>query len=484
MAEKKEKVVKPEVKATFWPSLLVFLLVTAVILVGILVLGLDAHVPIVIAAMIVAVYGLILHIPFKDLEQAMINCIKDSVPVLILICIVGMLIGSWMAAGTVPVIIYVGLELLKPSIFLPFVAVMCALLSTLTGSSWTTCSTLGVAFIGISVGLGIPLPITAGAVACGAYFGDKQSPISDFCIYASGVTKVDIYKHAKRMLWTTGPAFLIALVIFTVIGLGYQGGSLDTSAVETIRGGLAEVFNMGWPTIIPMVALIVMIILKVPSTASLTLAALIGVLVAWLYQGIDLGTVLGYTMNGFTAESVVGEGTAIVEQVTKICNRGGITAMGYTLELMVVSLAMAGLFDRTGLLTALVSKIDRLVSNRVGLIAATEITSALGGYVFCDPYMAAIVPVKAFGKRYEEQGIDKCVLSRSISDGALTFAPIVPWGSSGVFTAAALGVATIEYLPYYFMYLVPIVGILLAVFNVAMFKYDYDADPEGQKVND
>ena len=219
MSEKKAKVVKPEVQAKFGPSLLVFLLVTAVILVGILVLGLDAHIPIVIAAMIVAVYGIILHVPFKDLEHAMIKTISESVPVLLLICIVGMLIGSWMSAGTVPVIIYVGLELLRPSIFLPFVAIMCAILSTMTGSSWTTCSTIGVAFMGISVGLGIPLPITAGAVACGAYFGDKQSPISDFCIYAAGVTKVDIYKHAKRMIWTTGPAFLISLVIFTIIGL-------------------------------------------------------------------------------------------------------------------------------------------------------------------------------------------------------------------------------------------------------------------------
>lgn len=156
MSEKKAKVVKPEVQAKFGPSLLVFLLVTAVILVGILVLGLDAHIPIVIAAMIVAVYGIILHVPFKDLEHAMIKTISESVPVLLLICIVGMLIGSWMSAGTVPVIIYVGLELLRPSIFLPFVAIMCAILSTMTGSSWTTCSTIGVAFMGISVGLGIP----------------------------------------------------------------------------------------------------------------------------------------------------------------------------------------------------------------------------------------------------------------------------------------------------------------------------------------
>lgn len=135
MSEKKAKVVKPEVQAKFGPSLLVFLLVTAVILVGILVLGLDAHIPIVIAAMIVAVYGIILHVPFKDLEHAMIKTISESVPVLLLICIVGMLIGSWMSAGTVPVIIYVGLELLRPSIFLPFVAIMCAILSTMTGSS-------------------------------------------------------------------------------------------------------------------------------------------------------------------------------------------------------------------------------------------------------------------------------------------------------------------------------------------------------------
>ncbi len=475
MSEKKEKVVKSERKATFGPSLLVFLLVTAIVLVGILIMKLDAHIPIVIASMVVAVYGVSLHIPFRELEKAMIKTISESVPVLLLICIVGMLIGAWMSAGTVPVIIYVGLELLRPSIFLPFVAVMCAILSSMTGSSWTTCSTIGVAFMGISVGLGVPLPITAGAVACGAYFGDKQSPVSDFCIYASGVSKVDIYKHSRRMLWSTCPAFLISLILFTIIGLRYQGGSLDMNAIETIRGGLADVFKMGWPTIIPMVALIIMIILKMPSTASLTLAAIVGVLVAWLYQGMDLATCLGNMMNGFSTDSTV-------EEVAKICNRGGITAMGYTLELMVVSLAMAGLFERTGLLNALVEKLSALVRKPTGLVATTVITSALGGYVFCDPYMAAIVPVKAFGKRYEELGLDKCVLSRSISDGALTFCPIVPWGSSGVFTAAALGVATVQYMPYYFMYLVPIVSIVIAALGLGMYKYDYEEDPEGQKI--
>lgn len=192
---------------------------------------------------------------------------------------------------------------------------------------------------------------------------------------------------------------------------------------------------------------------------------------------MDIAAVLGNMMNGFHTDSPVAE-------VAKICNRGGITAMGYTLELMVVSLAMAGLFERTGLLSSIVAKFDRLVRKPFGLITATEVVSALGGYVFCDPYMAAIVPVKAFGKRYEELGLDKCVLSRSISDGALTFCPIVPWGSSGVFTAAALGVATVQYLPYYFMYLTPIVGILLAAFGLGMYKYDYAADPEGQKIED
>ena len=466
-----------EKKATFGLSLLVFVLATAIILVGILVLGLDAHIPVVFAAAVVLLYGMCLHVPYKDLEHAMIKSISESTQVLMIICIIGMLVGTWMAAGTVPYIIYLGLELINPAIFLPFVAIMCAIMSTMTGSSWTTASTIGIAFIGISMGLGIPVAITAGAVCCGAFFGDKQSPLSDFCIFASGVSKVDIYKHARRMLWTTAPAFVVSLIIFTVLGMGHSGENMDMSAVTEITGGLAETFKLGLPTLIPVVALIIMLILKVPSVPSLTLAAIIGALTAWLYQGRSFGDSLYVMMHGCTVETDV-------VTVASICNRGGMLAMASTLMLMIVSLAMAGLFERTGLLSSIVEKISFLVRNQTGLVASTTIVSALGGYVFCDPYMAALVPVKAFGKRYEELGIDKCAMSRSISDGALTFCPIVPWGSSGVFIAGALGVATLDYLPYYFMYLVPIFSILWAALNKGIYRYDYEKDPEGQKVHE
>jgi NhaC family Na+:H+ antiporter len=284
MNERNDAHMKKEVyekKATFGLSLLVFVLATAIILVGILVLGLDAHIPVVFAAAVVLLYGMCLHVPYKDLEHAMIKSISESTQVLMIICIIGMLVGTWMAAGTVPYIIYLGLELINPAIFLPFVAIM----STMTGSSWTTASTIGIAFIGISMGLGIPVAITAGAVCCGAFFGDKQSPLSDFCIFASGVSKVDIYKHARRMLWTTAPAFVVSLIIFTVLGMGHSGENMDMSAVTEITGGLAETFKLGLPTLIPVVALIIMLILKVPSVPSLTLAAIIGALTAWLYQG-------------------------------------------------------------------------------------------------------------------------------------------------------------------------------------------------------
>ena len=180
-------------------------------------------------------------------------------------------------------------------------------------------------------------------------------------------------------------------------------------------------------------------------------------------------------MNGFASGSDVPE-------IARICDRGGMINMGYTLELMIISLSMAGLFTSTGLLDAIVEKVHFLIEKRSGLVASTVILSFVGHWIFCDPYMAALVPVKAFGKRYEELGLDKCVLSRSISDGALTTCPMVPWGSSGVFTAAALGVPTLAYLPFYFMYFAPIVGVLWAFLHIGQFDYDYEADPEGQKI--
>ncbi|WP_130862623.1 Na+/H+ antiporter NhaC family protein [Bacilliculturomica massiliensis] len=473
--ENAKKVRAPEREGTFASSVIMFIICVSVIMVGILVLGLDAHIPLIFACAIIMIYAAFLHIPLGELETAMANSAATSMGVMVVIIVVGTLIASFMAAGTVPYIIYVGLELINPAWFLAFVTIMCAILSSVTGSSWTTCGTIGVAFIGISIGLGIPVGMAAGAVAGGAYFGDKQSPISDFAMYAAGVSRVNIYKHCKNMLYTTGPALIVSIIIYFVLGMRFRGGEVDAAQIEVIRGGLEQIYNFSPIVLLPLVVLIAAIILKLPTTVSLFLGMFCALIIAITYQGMNPGDVLKMLMNGYSIDPAIAE--SVPAEVAKICQRGGVSSMLYTLALMICSLAMAGGFDRTKMLTKIVDKMENIIKNRVGLIATTLVTGIGMSYFACDPYIAAIIPVKAYEKKYEEMGLDRCVLSRTISDGGVNFCPIVPWGSSGVFTSQTLGVPVGQYIGYYYIgWGTCIMALVCAITGWGMKTYDYSQD--------
>ena len=458
MTEVAKKERKPEREGTFGASVIVFLICIAILGYGIIGLGLDAHIPLCMATLVVVIYGaLCLHIKLTDLEKSIYKSIFDTLASLIIICIIGMMIATWVACGTIPYIIVLGLEALNPSWFLGFVIIMCGILSTLTGSSWTTIGTIGVAFMGISVGLGIPEPITAGAIICGSFFGDKQSPVSDYVIFASGVCKVNIYKHARVMLYTSGPAFAIAIIAFFVIGMRYSADSVNEDTVLTTINGLNEIFNFNALLWFPLIVLVITIILKLPGFASLFISALAGAVTAMVVQHASLGDILGNMMYGFVADSDVAE-------VTSICNRGGLQGMTFTMTLIMCALAMGGTLDRTGVLVKIVYKMRGMIEKRAGLIISTLISSTILGFFSGDPYVGGYVPVKAFEYRYNELKISRCVLSRTISDAACVQQALVPWGISGVYCSQTLNVSVGAYMPYYFMwFLTPLFSILWAI---------------------
>lgn len=230
---KREKMIRPERAATFAGSLITFILCVVTIMGGIVGFGLDAQTALIGAIIVMMVFGVcFLHIKFQDLVQAMVRSLNDSLECILILLVIGMLIALWMACGTVPYIIYLGLGMLNPAWYLPFIVIMCAVLSSITGSSWTTIGTIGVAFIGISMGMGLPVPVTAGAIVCGAYFGDKCSPVSDIVVFNSGITKQNVYKHAKNVLWTTVPALIVSLIIFTILGISVTSTIAFFAGVE------------------------------------------------------------------------------------------------------------------------------------------------------------------------------------------------------------------------------------------------------------
>ncbi|GHU81300.1 Na+/H+ antiporter NhaC [Spirochaetia bacterium] len=448
----------PEKEGAFGSSLLVFLIVAGVLGFGIIGLKLGAHIPLIIATMVVTIYGVILHIPLSELEASMWKSIKDSLVVLGIIMIVGTLIANWILCGTIPYIIYLGLKAFNPGWFLGFVVVMCGILSSVTGSSWTTAGTIGIAFLGISGGLGIPLPMTAGAICCGAFFGDKQSPVSDYAIFAAGVTRVNIYRHCKNMLWTTGPAFLICIVLFFIIGAKYHTtGNVQAGEVDALIQALEGMYNFNLLLWLPLIVLIATIFLKLPGIYTMFLASITGGIVALITQGATLADVLNVMFNGFSAET----GNA---ELNRIVNRGGMINMAYTLMLIMCALAMGGVLDRTKVLKKIVTKISGFIKNRIGLIMTTFVSCGILEFFAGDCYVAGYVTVKALEKKYDEMKIGRPVLSRTISDTFTLTHPLTPWGISGVFLAQTLGVPVSQYAPWYFLaFITPLFMILWGI---------------------
>ena len=455
---------RTEKKAEFLPSLLVMVAAILVLVGGILVLKLDPHIPLIMCTFVLVFYGLYLGISWSDMMSSAVKSISECIEAIIIMMSIGMVVGAWIAGGTVPFIIYWGLKIFSPQWLLPFTVVLCALMSTLIGSSWTTAGTIGVAFMGIGMGLGIPAPIVAGAVVCGSFFGDTQSPMSDGCNFATAISGAGLYNGVRGMIISNVPALLISIVAYVFIGMNYSHVSADSaSGIAETLAGLEGAFNLTPAVLLPAALLIFLIVIKFPAVPTMIAAAFAGTLCAVLFQGEGLGAALGYMMKGYVGDTGVAD-------VDKIVTRGGLSAMMSTVAIVILSMWMAGVLQRTGIMHAILAKIAHIIRKPAGLVTTTTVMTYLFSYFAADPYLAMMLPSKAFAEAYDEMGYDRSVLCRSVSS-AVFFAPMVPWGSGGLYVAATLGVAVLDYLPYYFVgFLAPIITILCAFTGWGMYK--------------
>lgn len=461
---KNEKIAKTEKTATLGPSVLMLLACIAILAYCIIGLGKDVHTPLALCTGLLMAYGAFyLNISWKSMAESMTESIASAIEVYLIILLIGATVGTWISSGTVPIIIVYGLNVFSPELFLPSILVICSIMSVVTGSSWTTMGTVGIAFMGVGEGLGINPAVTCGCIACGAFFGDKQSPMSDSTNYAAAVAGTDLYKHCRSMLYTTGPAIIISGIIFTIIGFT-AGNTSDTAIIAEIIDGLNGAYNMTPLLLLPLVFMIVMIVGKVPAVPCMMICALLGVVFAVAVQGASMGDALGYFYSGFVGAT----GNATID---KLLTRGGMSSMYYTIAIMLWSLAMAGMMQRCGIISTLMHKAESLTRTRTGLITTHVISGYCLSYIAADPYLAMILPAKAFAAKYDEMGIDRCVMSRTCEDGGTVVCPMVPWGSSGVYTTATLGVATSAYLPYYFLGIInPIMSVVCAVTGFGIIK--------------
>ena len=448
---------------SFCSSLLVLTAIIAILMVGILVFHVDLHILLILGLLSTILIGISQGICFGKLSDAMAGGVTRGLPAMFIFILIGVLIGSWISAGTVPALMYYGLKVISPSIFLPMAFLLCSLTSLCTGTSWGTAGTMGVAMMGMGMGLGMPPAWVAGAVVSGAVFGDKMSPISDTTVLASVSTGADLYDHIKAMLYTTVPAFMIAIVLYTILGLQYAAGELDLKDVGLITSTLENSFNLNPLVMLPFFVLLGLSLMKVPATAAMLAGALAGSLVGMIFQGMSIAQVLTAMNYGYSTAS----GIPLVD---KILMRGGIQSMMWTFSLSFIALALGGVLDEAGFLNTLISELMTRIHSAGALVFTVIATCTISTAAMAEVYLGIILNGTVYKKCFEEKGLKPAMLSRLTEEGSTCMGSMIPWTTMGAFIAGTLGVATWDYAPFAFLnYLTPLISIIFAYLGMAIF---------------
>jgi NhaC family Na+:H+ antiporter len=437
------------------------------------------QIALILAAAIASLAGLSLGHPWRALERGAVQGISLAMGAILILLVVGALIGSWILAGIVPTMIYYGLQILSPTIFFPTACLLCALVSVATGSSWTTAGTVGVALMGIAAAQDLSMGLAAGAVISGAYFGDKMSPLSDTTNLAPAMTGADLFTHIRHMTWTTVPSIVIALVLFTVLGLT-TAAPRDTAAVDAILASLSGHFSIGLHLLLPLALVLFMVVRKVPAYPALLIGALVGCAFAMLFQqaavltyanadGLPTGIALlkGAWMSLFDGYRLESGNVALDD----LLSRGGMASMLTTVWLIVSAMMFGAVMETTGMLQRIAEAILGAVRGTGSLIAAT-IGTAIGMNILAsDQYIAIVLPGRMFRAEYARRRLAPQNLSRTLEDAGTLTSPLVPWNTCGAFMAQTLGVATATYLPFAFFNLInPVVALIYGFVGFTIIK--------------
>lgn len=484
------------------PSTLLTTFVLAVvaflIMYGVLIIKVDIHGPVLLSTCLVVFCGIFfLKMDYRTIEQKMIDGVMVAMQSILIMWTVGVVIGTWITSGIVPSMIYYGLKILSPSIFLFACFFICSVVSLATGTSWGTIGTIGLSLLGISMGLGIPAPMVVGAVVSGSYFGDKMSPLSDTTILAPAVAETDLFLHIKAMIWTTGPTYIIVSVILIIMGFRFADGNLASDKINAILLLLDKEFWISPITLLVPLTVIVMSATKKPSLPSLWTGIFMA-LAIMVFQGRTPAEIFnsiqwGYTAkfskelltaadspevllkliadNGFNMAPEAISGAA--KDIVKLVNRGGMQSMNWTVSLMVIALVFGSAMEACGFFAAIMEAIIKRVKTVPGLITATGISSILGNALLGDAYLSIVVPGRIYKPAFKEMGLHPRMLSRTLEDFGTLTAGLIPWCTGGVFIAGALGVPTLEYLPHaHLLWLNPIVAIVITYMGIGIYWLD------------
>lgn len=432
---------------TLGVSLLPIIFAAVLLVYGVGVLKANAAIILLMISMFVTALAMF-HLGYSW-DELLNNGIRPTIDramgAILILIMVGPLVGAWLISGTIPYFIYLGLRILTPKTFLLSATILCAISSTMTGTSWGTAATIGVALMGVAYGLGIPLPVAAGAIVVGAYFGDKVSPISDTTILAAATAETDIFEHIKSMMWTTLPPFIISLIVYQIFSFGISG-TIDYTRIDSLVNGISSTFNLNILLLLPPVLVFYLSYRKVPSIPALWIGTVVAMILAIVVQGASFQSVVGAMYSG-------GSFNTPLPELNNLLNRGGITSMISSIATVFMAYVFAGEMEYTGMLDKILDSLKQaFIRGKVGnLILSTSLTGIITAFVTGNSYLSIIVPGRIYQPVFNEFGIKRSVLSRTTEDSGTVVVPLIPWSAAGVYMASTLGVPTMSYMPWAIM---------------------------------
>lgn len=452
-----------------WEALIPVAAIMVFMIVGTVVWGMDPHIPLVLACVVTAFVAAACGYKWDAIITGALDSVKSAVEALLIILCVGMLIGSWVWAGTMPAMVYYGLKFISPSVFLALGLVLTAIVGLATGSSWTASGTVGVALMGVAMGLGISAPLAAGMIIAGAYTGDKLSPLSDSTNVAAAAAETPLYDHVGAMMTTTVPSFVISFVLYLIVGfVVIDTSGYDASLAQGIMDAIADNFYLSPWIMLPVLVVIFAAVKRIPAIPSLLLAAAVAAVIAIFAQGASVPDVLIGLQAGFSIET----GN---EYADSLLNRGGLDSMLWTISLIMFALAYGGMMEKCRFVESLMGGIVKRVKSTASLVAATIITGIICDVILTDQYLAIMIPSRMFRDEFDKRDLSRSFLSRTTEDGATLWSPMIPWNGCGAYQAATLGVHNFAFMPFAFVNLInPVLAVVITAFGIGVKYKEYD----------
>ncbi len=450
MSKEKEKrtLRKPTFLEAFTPIIAMLVILTY----GKGIMGYATEPLLLLVAGIAAFIAFRVGVTWDEIMEEVCLKIAKGMPAILILVSVGALVGTWMAAGTIPLMIYYGVQLVDPQWMLVTSFLITAVVSVVTGTSWGSVATMGVALMGIASTLGVSLPATAGAVIAGSYFGDKISPLSDTTNLAPIAAGSTLYEHIFHMFYTTIPATIISLVVYGFIGMNADTSvSVNSESVTRMLSQLDSMYSWNLLLVVPVVIVLAGSILKWPTIPVMMGSTVVAGIEAIVLQGISLKNVLASTVSGFNVSMIAVPGfdaASCTMEVTKLLNRGGMNSIMSTTLLVFCAFVFAAIMSRAGFLDVVLQKILSVAKSTGALISATVASCIVMALTTGNSYLSILVPGEMFRDAYKARGLAAKNLSRTLEDAGTVFVPLVPWSAAGAYMTSCLGVETLDYLPY------------------------------------